>query len=332
MAAQTHSRAGAPRKLGPWWFAGLWIVFWALLVVSGFDRFKAPDGNGRLYMLSAAQLTGVTRLRIDGEPGDADAYASPPRLVLSGSSVVTVSVQSRSDGRRRGSSRGDPRPGPRAEPPLVAVREGDTLVLRWLQRPALPDAQATHANDEWIGEIVLPMQFKDLALSNAQVDAMDPVERLSVSGRSVEVRGSVAHLDLQSTRCGRCAASDAKGTISQNGEDDCETRPRYRREDTLEVSAAKMQSVRIVASVGQVTLKDTEGLQQLELRLGDSVALSVDRAGALKLARNAAEDASSGTAAVSARDCAASNGPRREAANATPLDWTRMGDSSPAAR
>lgn len=322
MAAQTHSRAGAPRKLGPWLFAGLWVMFWVLLVVSGFDRFKAPDAGERLYMLSAGPLSGVTRLRIDGELGDEDAYSPPPRLVLTGSSVITATVQSRSDG-RRGGSRSNPQAGPRADPPLVAVREGDTLVLRWLPRPASSDAKTRHANEEWIGEIVLPMQFKDLVLSNALVDTANPVERLSVSGRSVEVRGAVAHLDLQSTACGRCSAASGE---ESNG--DCEVRSRYRREHSLKVAATTMQSVRITASAGEVSLTDTERLQRLELQLSDGVALAVDRAGVLKLAKGRDGGASGGTPAVTARDCAAAAAavPQRNAVNAVPLRWVRMGD------
>lgn len=330
MAAHAHSRAGdprrhsytgAPRTWGPWLFAGIWGVFWALLVVAGFDRFKAPDNDGRRYLLSAAQLDGVNRLRIDGEAGDEHGYSPPPRVVLAASSVVTLSVQSRYDGRRRG-SRGNAQPAPRTEPPLVAEREGDTLVLRWLQRPTSPGVEPDHGNGEWIGEIVLPLRFKDLVLSEAVVEALEPVGRLSVSGRSVEMRGSVAHLDLQSTPCRRCADLGAPGVAPQEDRDDCEKRTRYGRDASLEVSAKNMQSVRLVADAGRVSLKDTERLQQLDLRLGDGVALSVDRAGVLKLARGAGEGA------VAAGGCSpAATVPRTGAASSKPLDLVRMGDS-----
>ena len=129
--ARLRSRAGAPRKLGPWLFAGVLVIFWALLAISGMDRFKAKDDR-RQYTVPAAQLQGVTRLRIEGDPGDARGYVSTTRVVLQSTSDVTLSLHRRREGRRKGARAAAPASG--SEPPLVAVREGDTLVLRWLPR------------------------------------------------------------------------------------------------------------------------------------------------------------------------------------------------------
>ena len=34
-AQPTHRAAAAPRARGPWFFAGLWIIFWLLLALTG---------------------------------------------------------------------------------------------------------------------------------------------------------------------------------------------------------------------------------------------------------------------------------------------------------
>lgn len=330
-AAHAHRGAGAPRKRGPWLFVGLWIIFWALLMVGGLDRFKAPDRDGRRYLLPAEQLDGVTRLRIEGDPSDTHGYAPEPRVVLTGSSVVTIGLQSRYDGHPRRSRGGRQQPGQRADPPLVAVREGDTLVLRWLPLAPSPDNQSDGRDDEWISEIVLPLQFQSLVLPHAVVDVSEPVERLSVSAESVEVEGSVVHLELQSTLCGRCPPEGREGASQEEGRELCSTRTRHGREPLLEVSAKKMQSVRVSASVGRVSLKDTQRLQQLELRLGDGVALSVDRAGVLKLARSEAQPtAGAATALAASASCATAAASGPVSANSRTLMLVRM-DVSPAA-
>ncbi|MBV7540286.1 hypothetical protein [Acidovorax sp. sic0104] len=325
MAQLEPRAAAAPRPRGPWFFAGIWVVFWGLLALSGLDRFKDLEGAERTYAVHAAQLAGVTHLRIEGDPGETQGYAPQTRVVLGGASEVALTLQNRYDGLRRSTRKpAENAAEARPEPPIAAVREGDTLVLRWL--PAVRARGAEHSEgdgddgDMWIREITLPPQFQSLALSHALVEALEPLERLRVSGRSVEVRGQVAHLDLQSTLCGRCARVPAGRDAAA-----CEERAQRGRDASLEVMAGAMQSVRIAAEMGQVVLKDTERLRNLELHLGDGVALSVDRAGVLRLASNAAGHSDGG-------GCAVASGPGPTPGPSTPLDLVPTGGGRPQGR
>lgn len=321
--AQTPPRAvAAPRARGPWFFAGLWIIFWLLLALTGLGGFKNLESAERRYAVPASQLVGVTHLRIDGDPGEARGYAPQTRVVVgSGGDDLVLTLQSRHEGRRarahRAAQAGTPA---RPEPPVAAMREGDTLVLRWLPPVRAPGAAPSAADadddDTWIREITVPAQFWHLRLSHALVDALEPVERLQVAGRSVEVRGQVSQLDLQSTVCARCAPA-AGGAQDP----DCDARDPRARGASLEVVAGGMRSVRIAAEVGQVALKSTQRLQQLDLRLGDGAALSVDRTGVLRLARVAPAEPEAGCNAPGAAPAAAPS---------TPLELVRRPAATPA--
>lgn len=327
--ARFRSRAGAPRKLGPWLFAGVFVMFWVLLAISGMDRFKAEDGDSRQYTVPAAQLQGVTRLRIEGDPGDARGYVPTTRVVLRSTSDVTLNLHLRREGRRKGARAATPAPG--AEPPLVAVREGDTLVLRWLPRTPSPTAGSDDLQEQWLGEIVLPARFQHLALSHALVEVLDPVEQLHVSGRAVEVRGLAAHLDLQSTQCQRCAEVGAAAAPDDSSACDEQTHPG--RNAVLEVNAKNMQSVRVVAGVGNVKLNETRLLRQLDLQLGDSVGLLVDRAAVLRLGRGAGGGVAGAAQGpvVAPADCAAPPAAGRNpvpSLPSVPLDLVRVAERS----
>lgn len=277
MTAPAQARAAAPRLRGPWLFAGVWLLFWALLAASGLDRFKFTEDGVQRYLLPAAQLEGVTRLRIEGDPGDTQGYAPTTKVLIAPSSTVSLALMARHGARRGAAREAHPFGGPAALP-LAAVREGDTLVLRWRPRPSPEGGPAAADEDVWISEIMLPPQFGHLVLSHALVEVLEPVERLQVAGQSVEVRGHVAHLDLRSTLCRRCAGpSDADSAA-------CHEAERLARDAKLEVAARNMQSVRIAADAGQVEIGGSQGLRRLDLHLGDGVALSVDRAGALRQA------------------------------------------------
>lgn len=271
--------ARPPRTWGAWLFAGILLAFWGVLALSGADRFKALEQDGPRYVLKAAQLEGVTRLRIERDSGADQDYWPVTRVLLGGSPEVVLSFRFRHEG--PGREKADL---PQAAHPLVATREGDTLVLRWVAPPAQEANRARGEDGEgavWMDELVLPAQFQALALSHAAVQARTPLERLEVSGRQIEVEGLVAHLDLRSTHCKRCPVTRAGA--EEQGEGECGGLPAWVRGATLEVNAKRMQSVRIVAARGAVALKDSQHLQQLDLQLGDSVALSLDRAGALGL-------------------------------------------------
>lgn len=278
MTAPAQDRAAAPRARGPWLFAGVWLLFWALLALSGRDVFKVAEDGVQHYLLPAAPLEGVTRLRIEGDPGESQGYARATNVLIRTSSTVSLTVRTSIDGRRgRAGRTSHPLEGPAALP-VAAVREGDTMILRWRPRVSTEGGPAPADEDVWISEIVLPQQFAHLVLSHALVEALDPVERLHVAGQSVEVRGHIAHLDLQSTLCGRCAGSSEADSFA------CDQQQRLARAAKLEVAARSMQSVRVAADAGQVELLATEGLRRLDLHLGDGVALSVDRAGVLRQA------------------------------------------------
>lgn len=316
--AKTQSRitaSAASRPWGPWLFTGIWVVFWGLLALSGLDRFKDLAGAGHRYAIAAAQLSGVRHLRVERNPGETHSYMPQTRVVLGGTSEMALTLESRFDG-RRGGSRKPAQASSEARPelPIKAFREGDILVLRWLPPVRTQGQKRSEDDDMWIREITLPPQFHNLSLSHAVVEALEPVERLTVSGRSVEVRGKVAHLDLQSARCGRCAMASGAGQA-----DDCAAHAQHGRDATLEVMAGSMQSVRIAADMGQVVLKATQGLQKLDLRLGDDVALSVDRVGVLQLARHSEGDADGG-------GCGAASGSRPMLVPSSPLELVRIED------
>ena len=302
----------APRKWGPWLFAATVVIFWLLLALSGRGYFKKLEQADQRYAVKAAQLEGVTRLRIEGDGGDAQGYWPATRVLLGGAPEVELSIRMRPADRDGKAASGQPG----GQPPLSAVREGDTLVLRWTT-PRRENAGPPGRPEAWMNEIVLPAQFQELALSHAAVEARTAVERLQVSGRSVTVEGPVAHLDLRSARCAPCAAQQATA-----GDEACPPGPdraRRSREASLEVTARGMQTVRIGAGAGEVTLRDSEGLQRLELRLAPAVALSVDRAGALGLgAAGGGHDFTVAGPGEGACGLAAMDG--RETAPSKPLD------------
>lgn len=316
--------ARPPRTWGAWLFAGVLLAFWGVLALSGADRFKAPEQDGPRYVLKAAQLEGVTRLRIEGDAGADQDYWPVTRVLLGGSPEVVLSFRFRHEG--PGREKADL---PQVAYPLVATREGDTLVLRWVAPPS-QEANRAHGEDGegdvWMDELVLPAQFQALALSHAAVQARTPLEQLQVSGRQIEVGGPVAHLDLRSTNCKRCPGTRSAG--EEQGEGECSGHPVWVRGATLEVSAKQMQSVRIVAVGGAVALKDSQHLQQLDLQLGDSVALSLDRAGALGLLprRQASASAASKLPGTEAGDaCNDESTPIPRGGRTQPLDLVLLG-------
>lgn len=316
--------ARPPRTWGAWLFAGVLLAFWGVLALSGADRFQAPESDGPRYVLKAAQLEGVTRLRIEGDSGADQDYWPVIRVLLGGSPEVVMSFRFRHEGPGR-----EKAGLPQAAPPLVATREGDTLVLRWMaprSRKAHRAGGEDSEGDVWMDELVLPAQFQALALSHAAVQARTPLERLQVSGRQIEVDGPVAHLDLRSTHCKRCGETRAEA--EGQGEGECGGLPAWVRGATLAVRAERMQSVRIVAAQGAVALKDSQHLQQLDLQLGDSVALSLDRAGALGLLSRQQPSAGvasklPGTGAGAA--CNDESAPPTHGVRAQPLDLVLLG-------
>jgi hypothetical protein len=313
MAQSPSTAVAASRPWGPWFFTGIWVVFWCLLALSGLDVFKDLEEAELRYAVPAVHLEGVTQLRIERDPGGTH-YVPRTRVVLGGAGEVALTLQNLQYGRRGGSRKPEQVSlEARPKPPIMAFREADVLILRWPRPERKQGAEPVEDDGLWISEITLPVQFQNLALSHAMVEAMEPVGRLKVSGRSVEVRGRVAHLDLQSTQCGRCALA-----LGAQGTGDCEARSQHGGDPSLEVAAGGMQSVRIAAEVGQVVLKSAQGLQKLDLRLGDNVALSVDRVGVLRLAHTSLEDANGG-------GCAVISEPRPAHVPSSPLELVRIG-------
>lgn len=269
-------RRRAPPRRGRWLFLATLVLFWALLALSGMDRFKKPEPVALAYAIPADALAGVTGLRLEEGGGNAPRLAV--RVALDDVPDVRITLQS-----RHGESE-DP-DAPHGEPGLTATREADTLVLRWKAAPATA-AMGRHGKAAaWMHEIVLPTQFRHLALARAHVEARTPVERLEVAGQSIAVRGAIGQLDLWSTQCRPCGA----GTVPALAEDLAQCAERTRRGTaSLEVNAARMRSVRVDARAGQLDLSETQGLERASLQLGDSVALSVDRAAVLQKARGVA--------------------------------------------
>lgn len=274
MSTRVARRRAAPRR-GRWLFLAIVLLFWTLLTVSGMDRFKRPEPTAIAYAIEASALAGVTGLRLE-EDGDSASRLSV-RVVLDEVADVRVTVQSR----RGDGDDADTQPG--KFPGLSATREADTLVLRWTEVPA-PGGASTRRHGKsavWMDEIVLPAQFRHLALARARIEARTAVEHLAVAGQSIAVRGAVRHLDLWSTQCRPCGAGSAPALAEDVAQ--CAERTR-RGTASLEVNAARMRSLRVDARAGQLDLSETRGLEHAVLQLGDAVAVSVDRASVLEKA------------------------------------------------
>lgn len=284
MSTPVAPRRALPRR-GRWLFLATLLLFWTLLFTSGMDRFKRPEPTAVAYTVDAQALVGVTGLRLE-EAGDHDSRLSV-RVVLADVPDVRITVQS-----RRGDG-DDPDTLPGKFPGLTATREADTLVLHWTGVPAPAGAQPRRPGKPsvWIEQIVLPTQFRHLALARARIEAQAPVERLEVAGQSIAVRGTVADLDLWSTQCRPCGT----WVVPAVAEDAAQCAERTRRGTaSMEVHAAGMRSLRVDALAGKLDLSETQGLHSAVLQLGDAVALSVDRVSVLEKARGSARDAAPG--------------------------------------
>ncbi|KRC27966.1 hypothetical protein [Acidovorax sp. Root217] len=280
MSTPVATRRAPPRR-GRWLFLGTLLLFWTLLFTSGMDRFKRPEPTAVAYTVEARALVGVNGLRLE-EAGD-NASRLSVRVVLDDVPDVRITVQS-----RHGDGDG-PETLPGKFPGLTATREGDTLVLHWTDVPAPAGAQPRRPGKPavWMEQIVLPTQFRHLALARARIEAQAPVERLEVAGQAIAVRGTVTHLDLWSTQCRPCGT----WVVPAVAEDPAQCAERTRRGTaSMEVQAAGMRSLRVDALAGKLDLSETQGLQSAVLQLGDSVAVSVDRASVLEKARGSARD------------------------------------------
>lgn len=275
MSATATRRHALPRR-GRWLFLATLLLFWALLALSGMERFKRPEPTVIAYAIPAPALEGVTGLRLEEGGGNAQRLAV--RVVLDEAPEVRITLRA-----RRGEGE-DPDTLPAQFPELTARREADMLVLRWTEVPAVAGVPPRRHGKStvWMDEIVLPAQFRHLALARARIEARTPVERLEVVGQAIAVRGAIGRLDLWSTQCRPCAS----GTTPALAEDVAQCAERTRRGTAaLEVNAARMRSLRVDTRAGQLDLSETQGLDRALLQLGDSVALSVDRASVLEKAR-----------------------------------------------
>lgn len=278
MSASPQRRA--PPRRGRWLFLATLVLFWTLLALSGMDRFRKPGPVAVAYAIPAQALIGVTGLRLD--EGGGNAPRPMVSVALDEVPEVRITLQS-----RRGE--GEDTRGPPDEPPrLIATREGDTLILRWLHGPVAAVVESGRHGKAavWVDEIVLPTQFRHLALARARVEARTPVERLEVAGQAIAVRGAVGHLDLWSTQCRPCEAGIAPALAEDMAR--CAERTR-RGTASLEVNAARVRSLRVDARAGDLNMSETRGLERAALQLGDAVSVSVDRAAVLERARAGGE-------------------------------------------
>lgn len=278
-----HALRRAPRRLGPRLFVAVLVVFWILLAWSGRDSFKRPGPAEAVYTIRSEDLAGVTGLRMEGENGS-PSHGPLVRVVLDGTSQVRISLRS------RGNEDEDASPASGEAPRMSATREGDTLVLRWTGIGGGPLPMRGPKALHWMDEIVLPAQFQRLALARAVIEARTPMDQLVVAGQEITVGGHVRHLDLWSTQCRPCKVIDAQAPA---GDEPRCVQPRHRGTDELQVKAAHMRSLRVNARAGQVSLLQTDPLERVDLQLGDSVALSLDRAGLLERVRRPADSQAS---------------------------------------
>lgn len=264
-------RRPAPQRRGRWLFLGILVTFWSLLAATGMNRFKRPDPKGLAYTIAPADLAGLTGLRLEGVE-DAQDRGRGVEVVIDAASVVRITLKARGgdgDGDDLDLSGG-------GQPWMTARREGDTLVLRWADVPKDRQPARGAKRIPWVDRIVLPVQFQHLALPNGRIDVRVPMEQLAVAGQEITVQGAVRQLDLWSTQCRPCRA----GALPQPAEDgavQCEQR-QARYPDKLAVAAGQMRSLRVNARAGKLALSDTENLAAVDLQLGGSVALSLDRA------------------------------------------------------
>ncbi|MBD9394532.1 hypothetical protein [Acidovorax sp. ACV01] len=242
------------RQKGVWLFALVLVGFWALVALSGWSRLKPSSTAERVQLIRAADLVGVTRLRLE-EDGEAGGYRPDVSVRVGFASDVSIHP--------RVSDRDTAPDAPEPARWITAFREGETLVLR--ARAPRAEARQGHRALAWIQKIELPAHFRHLHIERASIEVREPVESLAILGEQITVAGFVRELDLRSSLCGP--------SEHRNGP----------REDGLEVQAENMRAVRVQAHTGRVRLQRSEGLQRLELRLGDTVALSLDRVAALDL-------------------------------------------------
>jgi hypothetical protein len=269
----------APPQRGRWLFLAILLAFWALLILTAADRFKKPEPADLAYAIPAQALAGVTGLRLEGEGPDSLARV---QVVMGYAPDVRITVPAPG-----GSGLESPDPDTPAEEPLrvLAEREGDTLVLRWMAAPG-PGGRMPRGgvkSQPRISEIALPSQFRRLALPHASVEVRAPVAHLEVAAESVSVRGTVDHLDLWSTQCRPCQAGLPPARAGDGVAAQCEEQTQ-RRQGLLEVTAVDMRSLRVNARAGRLNLGRTQWLKGATLQLGDTVALSMDSARPLALA------------------------------------------------
>ncbi len=259
-------RKPALRQTGPWLFVLVLASFWALVAISGWNGLKASSAADRIHRISASDLVGVTRLRVE-DTTPSEAYLPP----------VSVQLGTGSDLRIHPSVAEEDATLRTLEPTtwIMASVEGETLVLRVSTSPTTARLGSRSRAQTWIKEIEAPAHIQHLQLEQGRVHVRAPMDTLTIEGERITVHGAVKALDLRSS--------------------ECSSHPRRRgsREDGMDIDAKEMQFVRLRASSGRVELKRSEGLQSLELQLGGAVALSLDRVGALDLLPGrAAADAS----------------------------------------
>lgn len=140
-------------------------------------------------------MRGVTRLRVEGNDGDAGwnhQYRPETEVLLDNTDEVRLTVRARKIEAQDPTASG-------ARARLTATRENDTLVLRWTHPPGGPQP----AQPPWVSAIELPARFGELTLEHASIKARSALARLQVSGRAIDVEGPIAALDLRSTQCQR---------------------------------------------------------------------------------------------------------------------------------
>ncbi|MFN7153154.1 MAG: hypothetical protein ACK4OE_05640 [Acidovorax sp.] len=245
----------ALRQSGLWLFVGVLASFWGLVAISGWDGLKASSVAERIHVVGASDLVGVTRLRVEEvEPSEHYVPATSVRVGVGSDLRIFPRVADE-----------DATLGILAPSSWIAASvDGDTLVLR-VRMFSSANSHGRSRAKNWIQTIEVPVHIAHLQLEQSSVDVLVPMEVLTVEGEQLRVSGRIKALEVRSSECRHL------------------TRPRVGRHEDLEVNAKHMKSVRLQTYHGRVEIQHSEGLDRLELQLGDEVALSLDRTGVLNL-------------------------------------------------
>ncbi len=263
----TFTTARGRRRRGPWIFVATLLLFWSGLGLTGLKVLKPRDRSDPAFMLDAQDIAGLTRLQIV-QSADAGGYRRSVDVQVG----VGQGIQARTHGRGQAATDADD-----GAHRLGAFRQGNTLVIIAAQEPAA-QTPGHRRRLPWLHSVTVPAQFRHLVVAEADIHAVEPLAELRVDGVAVRVRGNVASLDLRAAQADCSDCSTSKGGRSEAEMPACDPVRPSESKVALRVEAFTMREVVVSAATGSVELTKSQGLQRLQLLIGNEVGVSVDRA------------------------------------------------------